>query len=206
MTKKKLYLYDFDGTVTHGDSLLAFIRYACGLPRMLLGFLLYSPMLVLMKCHLYDNGHAKQHLFAHFFRGWTLLRFNETCREFARDRSDLIRRGAKQSLATHLMKDGQVMIVSASVDNWVVPFFHIFYIYSAGETSLTVVGTQIEVADERLTGRFLTPNCYGPEKVHRVQALLTEPRDHYFITAYGDSRGDREMLNFADESHYKPFR
>jgi len=25
------------------------------------------------------------------------------------------------------------------------------------------------------------------------------------VIAYGDSRGDREMLEFADEAHYKAF-
>ena len=28
----------------------------------------------------------------------------------------------------------------------------------------------------------------------------------YEIEAFGDSRGDKEMLAFADKGHYKPFR
>ena len=28
----------------------------------------------------------------------------------------------------------------------------------------------------------------------------------YWLTAYGDSRGDYELLDFANEGHYKPFR
>jgi len=95
-----------------------------------------------------------------------------------------------------------VMVVSASIDNWVAPFFRRIQ----NKHSLSIVGTRIEVVDGKVTGRFLTANCYGPEKVHRVEALLSEPRDHYHITAYGDSRGDKEMLQYADERHYKPFR
>jgi len=63
-----------------------------------------------------------------------------------------------------------------------------------------VLGTQIEVIDGRLTGRFLTPNCYGQEKVRRILTLHPD-RSAYHLTAYGDSRGDREMLAFADEAH-----
>lgn len=31
-------------------------------------------------------------------------------------------------------------------------------------------------------------------------------RSLYEIEAFGDSRGDKEMLVFADKGHYKPFR
>ena len=91
--------------------------------------------------------------------------------------------------------DRQVVIVSASIDNWVLPFF----------PHVCVLGTQVEVAHDRLTGRFLTPNCYGSEKVRRLLQRFPD-RQQYRLTAYGDSRGDREMLAFADEAHYKPFR
>ena len=88
------------------------------------------------------------------------------------------------------------MIVSASIDNWVAPFFQ----------NVLVLGTQIEVRNGRLTGKFLTPNCYGEEKVNRVKAVLKQPREHYYIVAFGDSRGDKELLTYADEAHFKPFR
>jgi phosphoserine phosphatase len=68
-----------------------------------------------------------------------------------------------------------------------------------------VLGTQIEVIDGKLTGRFLSKNCYGQEKVNRILSLYPNRQD-YHLTAYGDSRGDKEMLAFADESYFKPFR
>ena len=62
----------------------------------------------------------------------------------------------------------------------------------------STIGTKVEVdLDGKLTGRFLTKNCYGPEKVNRL--LEIEPdRKNYFLYAYGDSRGDKEMLECAD--------
>ena len=68
-----------------------------------------------------------------------------------------------------------------------------------------MVGTKVEVRNGRLTGRFLTYNCYGVEKVRRILRIYPNPDDYEFI-ALGDSRGDREMLAFADERYYKPFR
>ena len=58
--KKKLYCFDFDGTLTTSDTLLEFIKYAKGRSRFLMVFLMYSPLLVLMKLHLYPNWKAKQ--------------------------------------------------------------------------------------------------------------------------------------------------
>lgn len=58
--KKKIYCFDFDGTLTTSDTLLEFIKYAKGTSRFLMVFLMYSPLLVLMKLHLFPNWKAKQ--------------------------------------------------------------------------------------------------------------------------------------------------
>ena len=190
MPKAKLFAFDFDGTLTTRDTLLEFIRFACGTMRFLLGFLLYSPLLVLMRLRLYSNGKAKQKVFAHFFKGMSISEFDALCQDFASTHRHLLRPEVVSQLEQALSEGAEVLIVSASIDNWVQPFF----------PKVKVVGTQIEVVDGRLTGRFLTPNCYGKEKVERILALLPN-RSEYHLTAFGDSRGDREMLAFADEAH-----
>jgi phosphoserine phosphatase len=63
----------------------------------------------------------------------------------------------------------------------------------------------VEVKEGRLTGRFLTKNCFGKQKVVRLQELYPD-RKEMVLTAYGDSRGDKEMLDYANEGYYKPFR
>ena len=189
MPKAKLFAFDFDGTLTTRDTLIEFIRYACGTARFLLGFLLYSPLLVLMKLRLYSNGKAKQKVFAHFFKGMSIDAFDTLCQDFASTHRHLLRPEVVSQLEQALSEGAEVLIVSASIDNWVQPFF----------PKVKVLGTQIEVIDGRLTGRFLTPNCYGQEKVRRILTLHPD-RSAYHLTAYGDSRGDREMLAFADEA------
>ena len=190
MPKAKLFAFDFDGTLTTRDTLIEFTRYACGTARFLLGFLLYSPLLVMMKLRLYSNGKAKQKVFAHFFKGMTIEAFDTLCQDFASTHRHLLRPEVVSQLEQALSEGAEVLIVSASIDNWVQPFF----------PKVKVLGTQIEVIDGRLTGRFLTPNCYGQEKVRRILTLHPD-RSAYHLTAYGDSRGDRKMLAFADEAH-----
>jgi HAD superfamily hydrolase (TIGR01490 family) len=192
---KKIYAFDFDGTLTTKDTLIEFIRYAKGSMALGLGFMRYAHLLVLMKIGLYPNYKAKQKVFAHFFKDTTLDDFNALCKAFAASSSHLLRPNAIEAI-NHAIKEGsEVLIVSASIDNWVQPFF----------PQVKVVGTQIEVIDGKLTGRFLSKNCYGQEKVNRILSLYPNRQD-YHLTAYGDSRGDREMLAFADESYFKPFR
>ena len=193
---KKIIAFDFDGTLTTRDTLLSFIRFACGTWAFLLGFLRYLPLLVLMKLRLYPNWKAKQKVFAHFFGGMALEDFDDLCRQFAATHRHLLRPEGIQALEQAREEGAEVLVVSASIDNWVQPFL---------PNGVTVLGTQVEAVDGLLTGRFLTPNCYGQEKVERILALHPD-RASYHLTAYGDSRGDRELLAFADESHYKPFR
>jgi len=200
--KKKIYCFDFDGTLTTSDTLLEFIKYAKGRGRFLMVFLMYSPLLVLMKLHLYPNWKAKQQIFAHLFAGMRFEKFDALCRGFAEENQHLLRPKGITLMHEALVAGAQVFIVSASIDNWVRPFFDIRNL-----KGVQVLGTQIEVEDGKLTGRFKSNNCYGKEKVHRIaEALKSFERSEYEIEAFGDSRGDKEMLAFADKGHFKPFR
>ena len=162
--KQKIVIFDFDGTLTTNDTLIAFIRYACGNAAFVWGFLLHLPLLVLMKLRLYDNGKTKERVFSYFFRGWTEERFTQACGAFAASHRHLLRQQTVNILRQAQQDGARVLIVTAN--------------------------------NGLLTGRFHTPNCYGAEKVRRVEECIKEASH---ITAYGDSRGDRELLAWADE-------
>jgi HAD superfamily hydrolase (TIGR01490 family) len=192
---KKIVAFDFDGTLTTRDTLLMFILHARGIGAFIRGFLYRLPLIIMMKMRLYPNYQAKQKVFSYFFKGMTLEQFNMLCQRFTDTHRHLLRPEGMKTLKEAQATGAEVLIVSASIDNWVQPFF----------PYVKVLGTQIEVEDGRLTGRFLTKNCYGQEKVNRIKELYPH-REEYHLTAYGDSNGDRELLAFADEAHYKPFR
>lgn len=193
----KIYAFDFDGTLTRSDSLIEFIRFAKGDKAFALCFLRYLPLLILMKIRLYPNWKAKQKVFSYCFKGMKTVDFNTLCTRFAEKKSSIMRPKGIQKLREVLDEGSKAIIISASVNNWVEPFF-------ADMGDIYVIGTMIEERDGVLTGRFLTKNCYGREKVKRLLQLYPE-RTEYWLTAYGDSRGDLELLDFANESHYKPF-
>lgn len=197
MLDKKIFVFDFDGTLTTRDTLIAFIRFARGTAWLLLCLALLLPRLVLMKLGLVDNGRTKERLFTLCFKGMATADFNDLCHGFADTVGRSVKRQETWDVMEKAVAEGNpVYVVSASVDNWVSPFF---------PKAVAVVGTRVESEDGRLTGRFLTPNCYGAEKVRRLKEIepdLDNDRSHYYIIAYGDSRGDKEMLAYADESHY----
>jgi HAD superfamily hydrolase (TIGR01490 family) len=197
-TKMILAVFDFDDTITTKDTLLEFIRFAKGNFRFLYGFMLHFPLLIAYKLKLYPNWKVKQRLFSHFFKGMKLLDFDRLCERFYRSSSDLIRPEAKKAIQHHAEVGHLLVIVSASIENWVRPF--------ARNLNISLVlSTEIEVdMSDRLTGRFSTPNCYGEEKVRRLLQLFPQ-RSNYYLIAYGDSFGDKELLDFADKKFYKKF-
>lgn len=97
-----------------------------------------------------------------------------------------------QYLKQHLGNGDRVIILSASISDWIKPW--------AGSVGVEeVVSTEAEVSEDGvLTGRFSTPNCHGREKVERIQAMI-EDRTGCHIYAYGDSPSDKYILGYADQ-------
>jgi len=198
---KRIAVFDFDGTITRKDTLIEFIRFAKGSAALYLGLLLHLPWLILMKLHLYDNSKTKERVFAWFFRGMPIDQFNKLGHDFYLSQiKKLLYSDARQQILNHHQKGDLVVILSASIENWVQPF-------AFALQAEVLLGTQIEIINTKLTGKFSTPNCYGAEKVRRLKEWLCQNEiKNPYIIAYGDSRGDKELLQFANESYYKQFK
>lgn len=205
--KENLYIFDFDGTLTFKDSLIEFLRFAKGDAYTFALFFIYSPMLVLMKLGLYSNHKAKQKIFSFCFKGMLERDFDTICKNFAESKADLLRMEGLREIERLLERNDKVMVVSASIRNWTSPLLGTYFNITDNlkDKGVYVIGTEIEVVNGRVTGKFSSHNCYGQEKVNRINAILPNRKD-YRIIAYGDSKGDKELLEMADESHYKPFR
>lgn len=134
-----------------------------------------------------------------FFKGVNLDEFDAVCYRFFMERGEnLLYQDAVKQIKQHLYRGDEIVVISASIDNWVKPFAE-----SLGINQ--VLGTQLELSGTgHLTGRFATANCYGEEKVKRLLQLYPD-RTQYRLVVYGDSRGDKELLAFSDESYYKQF-
>jgi len=194
----KLALIDFDGTITTDDSLIKFIRFVVGDIKFVIGMAALSPMLTAYKLKFIPNYKAKQYMLSYFFKGMIEEKFMQVANEYSLKHIDtILRPKAMEKIAWHKEQGHKVVIVSASIECWLKPW--------CNKHGLDLIATQLEIKDGTVTGKFLSKNCFGIEKAHRVHEQYNlDDYDH--IYAYGDSRGDKELLALADESFYKPFR
>ena len=117
---------------------------------------------------LLDSGKVKERIFTWYFQGMEEEKFNDLCRRFADSHQSLLRPKGLQKLREVMAEpDSTVMIVSASINNWVAPFFREF-------PGIEIFCTRIDVAEGMVTGRFLSANCRRQEKVRRIEAQLKE--------------------------------
>jgi HAD superfamily hydrolase (TIGR01490 family) len=191
--------FDFDGTITNKDTLLEFISYTKGKKKLYRGLIKFLPYLILMKLKLYPNWKLKEIIFSYYFKGISLNQFNEWGENFSIKISSIIRPKAVLAIENHLKNGDNVIIISASIENWIIP-------WAKKIGLINVLSTKIEVDKTgRLTGKFLTKNCYGLEKVKRLNEIYPN-KESFELIAYGDSNGDKELIKFADKGFYNKFK
>jgi phosphatidylglycerophosphatase C len=192
-----LALFDFDGTLTSKDSLSDFIQYAVGKPAYYFGLILLSPVLLVYLSGLIRNDVAKQKLMARYFKGWSFERYQQVANDYSRSEIDkIVRQQAIEKLNWHQQQGDRVIIVSASMEDWLKPW--------CDSKGVELLATRLMTENGIISGEFATANCHGEEKVNRVKELLNLS-DYDRIFAYGDSSGDTEMLAIADECFYRKF-
>jgi phosphatidylglycerophosphatase C len=177
--------FDFDGTLTHRDTLLPFLASVRGWPRVAAALGRHAHRLAR------DRDAAKELVLVRLLAGLPDEEVREAGRVYAR--SVRVRPEMRARLVWHRQQGHEIVIVSASLDVYL------------GEVARSldvehILCTALEVgADARCTGRLVGGNCRGPEKATRLRAHLGEREDGEIVLwAYGDSRGDLEMLAMAD--------
>lgn len=196
--KKRLVLFDFDGTITTKDTFLEFIKFYRGTYSFYWGFLLNAPYLALMVFKLIPNWKGKERMLTWFFAGESIDEFNRKGEEFCKQIvPGLIRPKALVEIENHQREGSTIVVVSASAENWIAPW--------CKTLGLSCLATQLEVVDDKVTGKIKGFNCYGPEKEKRLRSCY-DLNDFDEVYAYGDSSGDTEMLALAQQKFFKPFR
>jgi phosphatidylglycerophosphatase C len=194
---RPLVAFDFDGTLTVRDSFTAFLGWRAGPLGYALGLARLAPSALAYLIHK-DRGRIKAAAARVFLRGLDRRRLDAQARAFAEQTMpQMLRPDACEVWAQWRRKGARLLIVSASPSFVVAPFAE-----SLGADEL--IATELAYdPDGRTTGGFATPNCRGPEKVARLQARFGA--DVRLAAAYGDTAGDREMLQIAKTRGYQVF-
>lgn len=190
-TKRTIAVFDFDGTITTRDTFIDLLIRTFGAMRFVVGCVRLAPVLVMYKLGLISNNVAKERLFSYFFSAMDANTFRNHCDDYSLNRIDRITsRACLERIEWHKDQGHELVIVSASVEDWIRP-------WASRNLFNRVIATRAETKQGQLTGRFATENCYAGQKVERFLAEYPEKKS-YYLYFYGDSRGDVEMVQLAD--------
>lgn len=184
--------FDFDGTLTYRDTMLSFLLFSTGYPALARAFVKQIPTLSRYSLGLVSRQHAKESVLSGLFKGESMDGLREKGKMFGLGPlNSHLKPKMMQRLRWHLNQGHCTVLVSASLDVYLEPW--------AKQTGFHhVITSQLEVGpNNEFTGCLKGLNCWGPEKTRRLEEVLGTPKN-YFLYAYGDSRGDKELLQMAD--------
>jgi len=189
--------FDFDGTLTHGDSLLPFLRMVRGTPRFVMDIVAVSPYLAAYTLRMLRNDVAKEALLQQSIGGLSIEHLREHGAQFSKNEiPTLLREDVYARLRSHQQQGHCCVLVSASLDVYLEPWAKI-----AGFEYC--IASSMAVSPEGLvTGKINGANCHGQEKVLRIKRLLSEIGLPARTYAYGDTSGDIPMIAMADEGYW----
>ncbi len=191
--RPQVAVFDFDGTLTRRDTLLPFLAAATSPGRVARALAAQGVTLGLAMAGRGDRDHEKQRLLAALLRGWPLAELEVVAERFADETVERrLRTSSLARLRSHLEDGHAVVIVTASPELVVAPVGRRLGVSA-------VLGTRLEVTAGRLTGRLLGANVRGAEKVRRLEAWLG-PGAAPAAWAYGNSKGDRELMGTAGDA------
>lgn len=193
---KKLYLFDFDGTLTDKDTMFLFLKFY-NPSRYRMMYLKHLPLFFLLKTHLLQAENVKKSFIASILKGEGEEKINRKSEQFFQKYYPKIFRENALSFIHNIDKEKTTCyIVTAFLDIWVKPF--------AKHFNMELIATKAEFLEGKYTGNFIGKNCNGKEKVTRIKQAVNNLKFDKII-AFGDSEGDKEMLAFANESFYRFF-
>jgi phosphatidylglycerophosphatase C len=190
--------FDFDGTLTVMDSFNAFLAWRAGPWRGVGGLFRLLPA-VATYAVIRDRGRLKAAAAKVFLAGLTDAALADLAEAFAQKRfNSLLRPDALDTWRAWKDKGAVMTIVSATPEGVIAPFAR-----RLGADVLIATRLALD-AQGHITGALNGANCRGPEKTQRLQAqfgtgLVLE-------AAYGDTAGDREMLQMAKVRGYRVFK
>ncbi len=197
----ELAVFDFDGTLLKGDTLLVLHNLQHNPAARLLALVRLIPAALAWKTGARGTAWFKERTLRRLLssQGEPLPATLLTQQLPARLLADL-NPAALIRLEQHRGMGHRLIIVSASPRQLLQPVADRLgcELLATETTDLTLHGPEAPL-------RLVSANCKGAEKVRRLEAALGQPLHSVAMHAYGDSRGDRELLQAARYPHWRSF-
>jgi phosphatidylglycerophosphatase C len=190
-----LALFDFDGTITDGDTWTPFLRYAATPARIATATVLLGPLIVGYKAGWISARRSRPVVARVAFAGRRADAIRTVGRAYAQEvLPRVIRPHALERIDWHKRQGDRVVVVSASLDVYVKPW--------CDAHEVDVICTELAACAGTLTGGYLRGECSAADKVIRLRERYDLAR-YPVIYAYGDTDEDREMLDIAHEKYFR---
>ena len=192
-TRPIVAAFDVDGTLTTRDCVTPFLLRATG--WRLVATILAHPLAVAAAAARRDRDRLKE-VACMALRGLDGDALDELGRSYAKEiEARRLREDTVARLRRHRELGHTVILASASFETYLGPL-------GAALEVDGLVCTRLERGPNgRLTGRLVGENCRGAEKARRDREwLVAEGLADAVLWAYGDSPGDRPLLEAADHA------
>jgi phosphatidylglycerophosphatase C len=182
-------LFDFDGTLGRGDSLLPFLRRVAGPTELALAL---GRHITVAR----DRDRYKERVLATLLAGREVQPIAALATSFG---AELVAGHLRTEVVAHLREHQaaghRTALVSAS------PALYLEEVRQRLAIDFDL-STRLAVGDDgRFTGALDGGNCRGPEKARRAAELIGRLGADE-VHAYGDSSGDAELLALAEVPHW----
>jgi len=189
-----LALFDFDGTITFGDTFTPFIRFAGGWARLAASAIVLSPMIAGYKLGLVPSSPMRVAIVRKVLGGRKESEIAELGRRYAATLGKVVRPEVLAKVRWHQGNGDDVVVVSASLS----PYLRVW----CSELGIGLICAELEAAGGVLTGRYVEGDCCGAEKARRVRARYDLSR-YSTVFAYGDTDEDAELLQLANRRFFR---
>jgi phosphatidylglycerophosphatase C len=190
-----LALFDFDGTITTGDTFTPFLRFAIPAIRAIVGGLVLTPVLVAHRLRWISTPQTRPLVARVGFQAVRASYLRELGRGYASEvLPTVVRPEALERLRWHQRQGDVVAVVSAGLEVYLGPWCH--------TQGTALICTELEERHGRMTGRYRHGDCSGARKAELIRAGF-DLRRFDTVYAYGDTAEDREMLALANRRYYR---
>lgn len=197
LANKEVAYFDFDGTITSRDTFIPFLIFTIGYFKFFILLPLSLCILILYIMKVIDNEKAKELMLQLTITNMSSDFIEKKAKNFANTHIDkYIKPEIFERVKYHYENGHIVIIASANLEVYLKYFIKRHDLHG-------VIATQIAFKNNRATGKLLSKNCYGAEKINRVNEYLNKNKLNFIYSyAYGNSRGDFELLNYANEGFW----
>ena len=187
-----LALFDFDGTLYPKDSFTGFIFYTLSKQHIVKKGFKILPWIQAYYLKLYPAHAMRPRLFQSMFKDISANFLQNLAQEYAQQLIQNLDQELLQQLRLHQQNGDRVVLVSASVDLYLVPI--------CKALNIELICTATEIKNGLLTGHYSSEDCSCEQKKLRIlQQYNLE--DYQYIYAYGNSEEDLDMLSLADHPY-----